>query len=139
MVNRPSPRKSTLPVGTVGSRRFPEINQFNPASIAKTPLRIREVIHLRLRIEMRVSRAKHALLEREAIGPDCEFCRKTYRQGHVAFRCELHGLPVKVADVQRMVHCAPRIEGEAQISSMRSEEHTSELQSQSNLVCRLLL
>src|SRR5688572_32458559 len=36
---------------------------------------------------------------------------------------------------------APRIPGRpiAQLSSPRSEEHTSELQSQSNLVCRLLL
>src|SRR2546430_12401679 len=30
-------------------------------------------------------------------------------------------------------------QGEAEAESLRSEEHTSELQSQSNLVCRLLL
>src|SRR5688572_32076397 len=30
-------------------------------------------------------------------------------------------------------------ESEARMSTVRSEEHTSELQSQSNLVCRLLL
>src|SRR5256886_7453081 len=32
-----------------------------------------------------------------------------------------------------------RFEGRAALRSWRSEEHTSELQSQSNLVCRLLL
>src|SRR2546430_8844164 len=32
-----------------------------------------------------------------------------------------------------------RIAGETDIGPQRSEEHTSELQSQSNLVCRLLL
>src|SRR2546430_9280308 len=32
-----------------------------------------------------------------------------------------------------------RIDGRALTSCVRSEEHTSELQSQSNLVCRLLL
>src|SRR2546427_2430501 len=34
---------------------------------------------------------------------------------------------------------SPRIEEGKRIRSCRSEEHTSELQSQSNLVCRLLL
>src|SRR2546430_10478366 len=38
----------------------------------------------------------------------------------------------------------PRIDrgdrqGDAEVAELRSEEHTSELQSQSNLVCRLLL
>src|SRR2546430_9227745 len=36
--------------------------------------------------------------------------------------------------------CPPlRIRGEGGLRTVRSEEHTSELQSQSNLVCRLLL
>src|SRR2546430_9375737 len=34
---------------------------------------------------------------------------------------------------------APHSAGSATVSDVRSEEHTSELQSQSNLVCRLLL
>src|SRR2546430_9554557 len=38
--------------------------------------------------------------------------------------------------LDRDVHRRPR---EAQVGDERSEEHTSELQSQSNLVCRLLL
>src|SRR2546427_8827654 len=37
-----------------------------------------------------------------------------------------------------MTQCSPR-KAPASIGSSRSEEHTSELQSQSNLVCRLLL
>src|SRR5256886_7388900 len=36
-------------------------------------------------------------------------------------------------------HCDERDDGEQQIERQRSEEHTSELQSQSNIVCRLLL
>src|SRR2546430_12492652 len=42
--------------------------------------------------------------------------------------------------VARRQVSAPRLcRGLGQVSSPRSEEHTSELQSQSNLVCRLLL
>src|SRR2546430_5490559 len=36
-------------------------------------------------------------------------------------------------------HLVPRILARAREGKLRSEEHTSELQSQSNLVCRLLL
>src|SRR5688572_31583477 len=41
----------------------------------------------------------------------------------------------------RLIHCgaAPLAAEVAEACSSRSEEHTSELQSQSNLVCRLLL
>src|SRR2546430_3827735 len=38
------------------------------------------------------------------------------------------------AGLTKLVHCSSRID-----APLRSEEHTSELQSQSNLVCRLLL
>src|SRR2546430_3034812 len=70
---------------------------------------------------------------------------------------QLHGLPV-VPDVDGAVHPAARSEPQAALAQaqvpldvaadgdvpvpdghVRSEEHTSELQSQSNLVCRLLL
>src|SRR2546430_9193328 len=43
---------------------------------------------------------------------------------------------------QRFQHGLPQILGEGDVRGLgdvRSEEHTSELQSQSNLVCRLLL
>src|SRR2546430_8443036 len=43
-------------------------------------------------------------------------------------------LPMRASDIPKVLSCARRWEGYA-----RSEEHTSELQSQSNLVCRLLL
>src|SRR2546430_13441820 len=42
-----------------------------------------------------------------------------------------HGLTAEVLEINRRTYPAP--------PSRRSEEHTSELQSQSNLVCRLLL
>src|SRR2546430_5340451 len=44
-------------------------------------------------------------------------------------------------DVERRTSArlVPRIKGAREILTQRSEEHTSELQSQSNLVCRLLL
>ena len=70
---------------------------------------------------MRVSRAKHALLEREAIGPKSELCRDTYRQGRVALGCELQSLPVKVAQVQRTFHRSPGIQVEPQISPMHGD------------------
>src|SRR2546427_5996641 len=42
----------------------------------------------------------------------------------------------EVLDADALEHDAP---DDAQVVRQRSEEHTSELQSQSNLVCRLLL
>src|SRR2546430_5773742 len=44
---------------------------------------------------------------------------------------------VDVAPAERHVHRVPRARDHR--PDLRSEEHTSELQSQSNLVCRLLL
>src|SRR3712207_7020649 len=38
-----------------------------------------------------------------------------------------------------LMHFAPPVQGAAQPSRLRSEEHTSELQSRQYLVCRLLL
>src|SRR5688572_31637503 len=43
------------------------------------------------------------------------------------------------ADVREGGHCGIGVGGARQRHRPRSEEHTSELQSQSNLVCRLLL
>src|SRR2546427_4509010 len=40
---------------------------------------------------------------------------------------------------QQMLALADEVQGEMRAGDSRSEEHTSELQSQSNLVCRLLL
>src|SRR2546430_11874916 len=48
-------------------------------------------------------------------------------------RAERHRLRVRAP----LVHAAAHVRIEGQVA--RSEEHTSELQSQSNLVCRLLL
>src|SRR5688572_17355909 len=42
------------------------------------------------------------------------------------------------AEIQKITNKAPKSEGDFR-KALRSEEHTSELQSQSNLVCRLLL
>src|SRR2546427_4829245 len=39
----------------------------------------------------------------------------------------------------KAAHCCKRTHGTGWVGTNRSEEHTSELQSQSNLVCRLLL
>src|SRR2546427_1407048 len=67
------------------------------------------------------------------------------------WRCRLHpgaawpvrgsGGPARMRSPHRVPRGAPRAELDAVIASVlaRSEEHTSELQSQSNLVCRLLL
>src|SRR2546427_5733504 len=53
-------------------------------------------------------------------------------------RALVHNL--RRAAVGKPIHLHPRLQGEGgSVCRQRSEEHTSELQSQSNLVCRLLL
>src|SRR2546430_3781931 len=50
------------------------------------------------------------------------------------------GDEVAAANAARVLHrLQHRIDGAESSGNVRSEEHTSELQSQSNLVCRLLL
>src|SRR5688572_32380563 len=56
----------------------------------------------------------------------------------------LRGVQERAQHLARAIALGPREEvvpvvDDAQVSHRRSEEHTSELQSQSNLVCRLLL
>src|SRR2546430_17265865 len=58
--------------------------------------------------------------------------RQRVGDGHV-----LRGRRTAVEDEDRVVDCLAR--GHGYSIFVRSEEHTSELQSQSNLVCRLLL
>src|SRR2546430_7425113 len=48
--------------------------------------------------------------------------------------CEGSSFPLPIRQTRRK-----RCEHSGQVATPRSEEHTSELQSQSNLVCRLLL
>src|SRR2546430_10006801 len=57
------------------------------------------------------------------------------------YTLSLHdALPIFEPALRRRVAVAGRVEGEEPLEvAVRSEEHTSELQSQSNLVCRLLL
>src|SRR5260370_36973114 len=52
---------------------FSEIQQVDPAAVPETPLRIREVIHFRLCVEMRGPRAECTLFKRKAIAPKREF------------------------------------------------------------------
>src|SRR5438876_9781822 len=78
---------------------LPEIQQIDPAAVTEIPLWIRETVHFRLCIEVRVPRAEYPLLEREAIVPKRELRRKTHRQRSVSLRSELHGLPVKIAEI----------------------------------------
>src|SRR2546430_13732194 len=47
--------------------------------------------------------------------------------------------PAITEESRRLCQCADNVDDCNGGSSLRSEEHTSELQSQSNLVCRLLL
>src|SRR5690606_39521264 len=53
-----------------------------------------------------------------------------HRKVHVVATCGMHLPSGRMRD---------RIDGEQHAQSIRSEEHTSELQSRENLVCRLLL
>ena len=100
---------------------FPEIQKIDPAAVPETPLWIRETIHFRLGIQMRVPRGEYPLLEREAIAPNRELRRETHGQGHVALRSELHGLPVEVAEIQGMLQRASGIEAKPQVSPMHRD------------------
>src|SRR5438132_332405 len=74
--------------------------------------------------------AGQLLLERErAVG----FGIEADSGGELCARAEL-----RFRDVQ-LPHADDRIRGESRAGEQRSEEHTSELQSHSDLVCRLLL
>src|SRR2546427_9548849 len=57
------------------------------------------------------------------------------------FRSPLYGISGEpLCDSSRSPHTSPQFcKGYRRVPTSRSEEHTSELQSQSNLVCRLLL
>src|SRR2546430_4213822 len=59
-----------------------------------------------------------------------------HRSVHHAWRAHVEAEPRLAADLLRRVESW---RAAAQDAELRSEEHTSELQSQSNLVCRLLL
>src|SRR5260370_5231741 len=100
---------------------LPEIQQIDPAAVTETPLWIRETVHFRLCIEARMPRAEYTLLEREAIVPKRELRRKTHRQRFVSLRSELHGLPVKVPEIQGMLQRAPGIQPNPEISAMHRE------------------
>src|SRR5438270_10711836 len=51
----------------------------------------------------------------------------------------LKGHPAEKALSFQLLRSLKQLEGQRLLGRVRSEEHTSELQSQSNLVCRLLL
>src|SRR2546427_12071140 len=89
---------------------LPEIQQLDPAAVPEIPLWIRETIHFRLGIEVRVPRAEYPLLEREAIMPKRELRRETHRQGFVPLSSELRRLPVKGAEIQRVFQRASGIQ-----------------------------
>src|SRR2546427_9549066 len=72
---------------------------------------------------------------------------RSARSARAAPQGHLHGVPVLCADAAHdgagqhglRPGAGRRRQGRASEAGPRSEEHTSELQSQSNLVCRLLL
>src|SRR5688572_32699026 len=64
----------------------------------------------------------------------CETLAADYSKGSTAKYHRVLGWRLLNTREDAMFHCLTRARGFA-----RSEEHTSELQSQSNLVCRLLL
>src|SRR5688572_28641798 len=88
------------------------------------------------------------VVEGQVIHTESEKAREA-RQGTLEFYLVNHPLDCPVCDaageckLQDFVHAEGRKHGRAleakRVLGQRSEEHTSELQSQSNLVCRLLL
>src|SRR2546430_8420245 len=67
----------------------------------------------------------------------CQLCRVAETARAVARRAQAIAQPLHVIRHRAVDAC--RAERRRQSIAIRSEEHTSELQSQSNLVCRLLL
>ncbi len=100
------------------AQSFPEIQQIDPAAVPETPLRIREIIHFRLGIEMRVPGAEYSLLKGESFAPYRKLCREPHRQRYEVLRCELHGLPIKIAEIQGILQRAPGLQPEPQVSPM---------------------
>src|SRR2546421_7020865 len=66
---------------------------------------------------------------REQALQDAEQAERELRTG--LYRSQLHGIPVAIKDIIAVK--------DVRLTAGRSEEHTSELQSRSDLVCRLLL
>src|SRR5881396_3772241 len=55
------------------------------------------------------------------LSPNSELRRQTHGQRRVAPRCELQGLPVQVAEVQRTIQRAAGVQIEPQISPMHGD------------------
>src|SRR2546427_9469217 len=62
-----------------------------------------------------------------------------FRSGRALGRPVVHEAARRLRRIQDRHRAAAPLTGDVRRRQMRSEEHTSELQSQSNLVCRLLL
>src|SRR5688572_30939923 len=71
-------------------------------------------------------------------GPRCECCATRSEKKRRGTRTRPTVSP-NCAAATGAARCSPGSSSLKQASETRSEEHTSELQSQSNLVCRLLL
>src|SRR3989475_5303333 len=79
------------------------------------------------------------LLDMDGTLLDRAFDDHFYLEALPAHYAAANGMPVEAAR-ERLVALYRAVEGELDWTDVdRSEEHTSELQSQSNLVCRLLL
>src|SRR2546430_11948577 len=62
-----------------------------------------------------------------------------FRRGWPSQESNILRNPVRVGPMGSGLTCTRSMSSEYRLGGLRSEEHTSELQSQSNLVCRLLL
>src|SRR2546430_6095029 len=68
-----------------------------------------------------------------------DISRNKVAQNTLAMGAGLHMMGIGFPALEEVLREQFKKKGEAVIAENRSEEHTSELQSQSNLVCRLLL
>src|SRR2546427_1725942 len=85
------------------------------------------------------SRRRHTRFDCDWSSDVCSSDLLAYRRGSTALRLRVYHQSSHLGD-EYMLHArAQRVDLSFEAAELRSEEHTSELQSQSNLVCRLLL
>src|SRR5580704_4650453 len=98
-----------------------QVEKVHPPAIAKSPFRVGEIVHLRLRVQSRAACVENALLEDEALARQSEFCGEVrgYRQKTVGRKLER--LPIEGSEIRGVVQRAARFQCKLQIATFHGE------------------